>query len=78
MTPLYVADQTSVVPPVDPNGTPVEVVYEKMSKSKYNGVDPVEMIKLYGSDVVRLFILFKVRGWAYGCYYSEYNPVGSA
>ncbi len=31
---------------------------EKMSKSKKNGVFPEEIIKLYGADSVRLFILF--------------------
>jgi leucyl-tRNA synthetase len=36
------------------------IVYEKMSKSKYNGVDPSAMISKYGADAIRLFILFKV------------------
>lgn len=31
---------------------------EKMSKSRNNGVDPDEMIGVYGADAVRLFILF--------------------
>lgn len=31
---------------------------EKMSKSKKNTVDPDEMIKVYGADTVRLFMLF--------------------
>jgi leucyl-tRNA synthetase len=31
---------------------------EKMSKSKKNTVDPDEMIKVYGTDTVRLFMLF--------------------
>lgn len=34
--------------------------WEKMSKSKFNGVDPEDIIKEYGADTVRLFILFKV------------------
>jgi leucyl-tRNA synthetase len=31
---------------------------EKMSKSKKNTVDPDEMIKIYGADTVRMFMLF--------------------
>jgi len=31
---------------------------EKMSKSKKNTVDPDEMIRIYGTDTVRLFMLF--------------------
>ena len=31
---------------------------EKMSKSKKNTVDPDEMIKVYGADTVRLFMMF--------------------
>ena len=30
----------------------------KMSKSKNNGIDPQEVIELYGADTVRLFIMF--------------------
>jgi len=37
----------------------VDVVWEKMSKSKRNGVDPDSVISRYGADTVRLFILFK-------------------
>jgi len=41
------------------DGGPVEVgPFEKMSKSKNNGVDPDEMVAAYGADAVRLFILF--------------------
>ncbi len=46
--------------PIDPNtGDELETLYEKMSKSKYNGVDPSEVIHKYGADTARLFILFK-------------------
>ncbi len=38
--------------------TPVKVAVEKMSKSKYNGVDPDDMIAIYGADAVRIFSLF--------------------
>jgi len=38
---------------------PVAVFYEKMSKSKYNGVDPEQVLAKYGADTARMFILFK-------------------
>jgi leucyl-tRNA synthetase len=37
----------------------VDIVYEKMSKSKYNGVAPEDIISRYGTDTTRLFILFQ-------------------
>jgi leucyl-tRNA synthetase len=41
------------------DGEPVTVgPFEKMSKSKNNGVDPDEMVSIYGADAVRLFTLF--------------------
>ncbi|OAD55694.1 putative leucine--tRNA ligase, mitochondrial, partial [Eufriesea mexicana] len=36
---------------------PVVVSWEKMSKSKYNGIDPYEFIDKYGIDTTRLLIL---------------------
>lgn len=46
--------------PKDPEtGEPLEVFYEKMSKSKYNGVEPQEVLAKYGADTARMFILFK-------------------
>lgn len=46
--------------PKDPEtGERLEVFYEKMSKSKYNGVDPIEVLAKYGADTARMFILFK-------------------
>jgi leucyl-tRNA synthetase len=46
--------------PKDPNtGEDLAVFYEKMSKSKYNGVDPLEVLEKYGADTARMFILFK-------------------
>ncbi|MEL7039006.1 MAG: leucine--tRNA ligase [Cyanobacteria bacterium J06592_8] len=46
--------------PKDPQtGEKLEVFYEKMSKSKYNGVDPLEVMGKYGADTARMFILFK-------------------
>ncbi|WP_448563225.1 leucine--tRNA ligase [Trichothermofontia sp.] len=55
--PSQVADPAN---PVDPeSGERLEVVYEKMSKSKYNGVAPAAVIEKYGADTARMFILFK-------------------
>jgi leucyl-tRNA synthetase len=46
--------------PKDPEtGDPLEVFYEKMSKSKYNGVDPQEVLAKYGADTARMFVLFQ-------------------
>jgi leucyl-tRNA synthetase len=54
---------TQVTDPNDPKdretGDKLEVVYEKMSKSKYNGVAPEEVLGKYGADTARMFILFK-------------------
>ena len=40
------------------DGTTLKSAIERMSKSKGNGVDPDEMIEIYGADAARLFILF--------------------
>ncbi|MDB9526349.1 leucine--tRNA ligase [Oscillatoria sp. CS-180] len=46
--------------PVDPEtGEALEGFYEKMSKSKYNGVAPQDVLARYGADTARMFILFK-------------------
>ncbi len=46
--------------PKDPNtGEDLEVSFQKMSKSKYNGVEPSYVIDRYGADTARMFILFK-------------------
>ena len=46
--------------PVDPEtGEKLEVFKEKMSKSKFNGVYPEEVLGQYGADTARMFILFK-------------------
>lgn len=41
-------------------GDPVAISWEKMSKSKHNGVDPEEMFREYGTDTTRLLILADV------------------
>ncbi|KAK9763153.1 Leucyl-tRNA synthetase, mitochondrial [Basidiobolus ranarum] len=40
-------------------GEPATIAYEKMSKSKYNGVDPEATIETHGADATRLHILYK-------------------
>jgi leucyl-tRNA synthetase len=46
--------------PKDPQtGEHLEVFYEKMSKSKYNGVNPEDVIAQYGVDTARMFAMFK-------------------
>ncbi|XP_053570537.1 leucine--tRNA ligase, mitochondrial isoform X2 [Bombina bombina] len=39
-------------------GEKLQITWEKMSKSKHNGVDPEEIVELYGIDTTRLYILF--------------------
>jgi leucyl-tRNA synthetase len=39
-------------------GAELKHAIERMSKSKGNGVDPDEMIEIYGADAARLFIMF--------------------
>ena len=39
-------------------GGRVEVTWEKMSKSKHNGLDPQDVVQQYGVDTVRLYILY--------------------
>jgi leucyl-tRNA synthetase len=41
-----------------PEGKTLKHAVERMSKSKGNGVDPDEMVEIYGADAARLFILF--------------------
>ena len=40
-------------------GRLADISWEKMSKSKYNGVDPQTVIDQYGADTIRVFTLFK-------------------
>lgn len=44
--------------PVARRGGRVEVTFEKMSKSKHNGLDPKDVVQQYGVDTVRLYILY--------------------
>ncbi|MEL6488487.1 MAG: leucine--tRNA ligase [Cyanobacteria bacterium J06621_3] len=46
--------------PVDPDtGEVLKASFEKMSKSKFNGVSPLSVLDKYGADTARMFILFK-------------------
>lgn len=45
-------------PVIIANGATPNVSFEKMSKSKYNGVDPGECIAKYGADSTRAHMLF--------------------
>jgi leucyl-tRNA synthetase len=57
---IATADVSNPNDPVDPiTGDKLDVLFEKMSKSKYNGVDPAAVIDRYGADTARMFILFK-------------------
>jgi leucyl-tRNA synthetase len=40
------------------DGQPLKYAVERMSKSKGNGVDPDEMVEIYGADAARMFVLF--------------------
>ena len=40
------------------DGKPLKHAVERMSKSKGNGVDPDEMVEIYGADAARLFVMF--------------------
>ncbi len=57
VAPTQVVDQGNPIDPED--GGELEVLFEKMSKSKHNGVDPALVIDRYGADTARMFILFK-------------------
>ncbi len=48
---------TSAISKIDGEAV-ISAGMSKMSKSKNNGIDPQEVIKKYGADTVRLFIMF--------------------
>ncbi|MBE9028387.1 leucine--tRNA ligase [filamentous cyanobacterium LEGE 11480] len=53
-------DITDFDNPTDPKtGEALITVYEKMSKSKHNGIAPSDVVDKYGADTARMFILFK-------------------
>ncbi|MCX5932760.1 MAG: class I tRNA ligase family protein, partial [Cyanobacteria bacterium] len=57
VAPADVADPSDPRDPID--GERLDTFFEKMSKSKGNGVDPAVVIDRYGADTARMFILFK-------------------
>ncbi|KAI1810085.1 hypothetical protein GGS20DRAFT_227410 [Poronia punctata] len=46
-------------PKIVASGKRPTITYEKMSKSKHNGVDPTKFISQYGADATRAHILFQ-------------------
>ncbi|KAK4191362.1 hypothetical protein QBC35DRAFT_529052 [Podospora australis] len=46
-------------PKVVATGEAANISYEKMSKSKYNGVDPTDVINKHGADATRAHMLFQ-------------------
>jgi leucyl-tRNA synthetase len=53
-------DQVDPADPKDPEtGEALVGGYETMSKSKFNGVAPTQVIEQYGADTARMFVLFK-------------------
>ena len=53
VSPADISDLTNPTDPID--NTKLEVLFEKMSKSKYNGIDPESVIKKYGADTCLLY-----------------------
>lgn len=51
-------DVAGEVPLVRSTGKPANITWEKMSKSKHNGVDPSAAIENFGADALRAHILF--------------------
>lgn len=54
---LEVGPEKNII--IKATGEEPQVSYEKMSKSKYNGVDPNDCISRYGPDATRAHILFQ-------------------
>lgn len=59
LKPDEVDDSDAQRPVVRSSGQVPKVSFEKMSKSKYNGVDPTECMQKYGADATRAHMLFQ-------------------
>ncbi|KAF2786111.1 leucyl-tRNA synthetase [Melanomma pulvis-pyrius CBS 109.77] len=59
LNPAEVDKTNPSAPVIISSGLAPKVSFEKMSKSKYNGVDPGKTIALYGADVTRAHMLFQ-------------------
>jgi len=57
ISPSQINDLKNPIDPID--GSKLKILFEKMSKSKYNGIAPETVINKYGADTARMFILFK-------------------
>src|SRR5690606_11026726 len=51
-------EKGKIVSAASKDGTELKYAIERMSKSKGNGVDPDEMVEIYGADASRMFVLF--------------------
>lgn len=66
---VVVMDETKGKAVEKSTGAPVTMMWEKMSKSKFNGVEPSEVIEAHGCDTTRLIMLADVaptshRNWS--------------
>ncbi|ODQ78970.1 hypothetical protein BABINDRAFT_162055 [Babjeviella inositovora NRRL Y-12698] len=52
-------DYVKGAPVIKATGETPRISFEKMSKSKFNGVDPATCIEKYGADAIRAHILFQ-------------------
>lgn len=51
-------DEKGKITSATSDGAALKHAIERMSKSKGNGVDPDEMVEIYGADAARLFVMF--------------------
>ncbi|KAJ3312617.1 hypothetical protein HDU76_002844, partial [Blyttiomyces sp. JEL0837] len=59
LKPDEVDSSDHAAPKMKDSGKLLTATWEKMSKSKFNGVDPSDMITKYGADCTRLYMLYK-------------------